>query len=140
MRIIPLLALLTCTALMVAADFAEITQADLAKAIEAKTITLIDVNGTESWKAGHIPGALDFAAVAGALADQLPKDKDALIVAYCGGPSCGAWKRGAEAVAALGYTNVKHFKGGVSGWKESGAKTEAAAAPAKAACCGCGRH
>ena len=48
---------------------------------------------------------------------MLPADKNALIVAYCGGPKCGAWKKAAKAAAALGYTNIKHFSGGISGWQ-----------------------
>lgn len=107
-----------------AADFADISKEDLAKAIESKSVVLLDVNGSASYKAGHIPGAIDFAAKKEELAKLLPADKGTLVVAYCGGPACGAWKGGAEAAAALGYTNVKHFKSGISGWKESGAKVE----------------
>ena len=28
------------------------------------------------------------------------------------------------AVAALGYTNVKHYTGGLAGWKEAGGKLQ----------------
>jgi len=107
-----------------AAEFADISKEDLTKAITAKTVAVIDVNGSESFKAGHIPGAIDFAAKKGELATLLPADKSTLIVAYCGGPACGAWKAAAEAAAALGYTNVQHFKAGISGWKSSGAAVE----------------
>ena len=54
--------------------------------------------------------------------------KDALIVAYCGGPSCGAYKKAIEAATKLGYTNIKHFSKGLSGWKEAGGTLETAAA------------
>ena len=83
-----------------------------------------DSNGTDSFKDGHIPTAIDFEAKASHLADNLPSDKHALIVAYCGSPECPAWKQAASAVAALGYTNVKHFVGGISGWEKSGAPVE----------------
>jgi rhodanese-related sulfurtransferase len=85
---------------------------------------LLDVNGTSSWKAGHIPGAIDFTTSKEKLATLLPKDKSALVVAYCGGPACGAYAAGAKAAKDLGYTNVKHLKAGISGWKESGEKVE----------------
>lgn len=104
--------------------FAEISFADLKTAVEAGRLTVIDVNALESYTAGHVPGALHFASVEKDLAAKLPKDKGALIVAYCGGPACNAWKRGADAVAKLGYTNVKHFKGGISGWKAEGGRIE----------------
>lgn len=105
-------------------EFADISQKDLTDAIAAKSALVIDVNGTDSYKEGHIPSAIDFEAKAAALADSLPKDKTALIVAYCGSPQCPAWKQAASAVSALGYTNVKHFVGGISGWEKSGAPVE----------------
>ena len=56
--------------------------------------------------------------------DLLPKDKNQLVVAYCGGPGCGAYRRGADAAAKLGFKNVKHLSAGISGWKKSGAPIE----------------
>jgi rhodanese-related sulfurtransferase len=60
------------------------------------------------------------------LAKALPADKGALVVAYCGGPSCGSYAAAAKAAKELGYTNVKHMSAGLSGWKSAGEKTEAA--------------
>lgn len=114
-----------------AVTYADVSLADLKKAIDDKKITLLDNNGTESFTKGHLPGAIDYAASKDALAKALPSDKAALIVAYCGGPKCGAWKKAAEAATALGYTNVKHFAGGLSGWTESGEKLAAVEAKAK---------
>jgi rhodanese-related sulfurtransferase len=105
-------------------EFAAITQKELTEAIAAKSALVIDVNGSDSYKDGHIPTAIDFEAKEKQLAAVLPKDKQALIVAYCGSPQCPAWKQAADAVSALGYTNVKHFVGGISGWVNSGAPVE----------------
>ena len=85
---------------------------------------MIDVNGSDSYKEGHIPTAIDFEAKNEKLKEVLPKEKDALIVAYCGGPQCGAYKTAAKAAMALGYTNVKHLSAGISGWKQAGEKLE----------------
>jgi rhodanese-related sulfurtransferase len=85
----------------------------------AKKVTLLDANGTESWQKGHIPGAIDFQANRSKLASVLPKDKHALVVAYCGGPWCQAYKSAAKAAEKLGYTNVKHLAAGISGWQEA---------------------
>ena len=104
----------------------DISLADLKKAIADKTVTLLDCNGSESYAKGHIPGAINFETAQAALADKLPKEKAALVVAYCGGPKCLAYKAGAEAATQLGYTNVKHFSGGIKGWKEAAEKTETA--------------
>ena len=97
---------------------------DLKKAIEEKKVTVIDVNGTDSYKQGHIPTAINFEAKKAELKKVLPKDKDALVVAYCGGPQCGAYKSAAVAAKELGYTNVKHLSAGIKGWKDAGEKTE----------------
>ena len=107
-----------------AAEFADITIPELKAAIAAKSVTLLDANGTDSWQAGHIPGAVDFSAQKEKLAELLPADKGALIVAYCGGPKCGAYKAAAAAATKLGYTNVKHLSAGIHGWKDAGEATE----------------
>ncbi|MEM0897672.1 MAG: rhodanese-like domain-containing protein, partial [Verrucomicrobiota bacterium] len=92
--------------------------------IDAKEVTVVDVNGTRAYKKGHIPSAIDFQASSEDFAKLLPSDKGALIVAYCGGPKCSAYKKAAEAAADLGYTNVKHFSGGRSGWEGAGEEFE----------------
>ena len=104
----------------IAGSFPDISLDALKSAIAAKDVTVIDVNGTESYKAGHIPGAIDYVADKDELASKLPSDKDALIVAYCGSEKCGAYAQAAEAAKKLGYTNVQHFKPGLAGWKAAG--------------------
>jgi rhodanese-related sulfurtransferase len=135
--VLPFLALvLVASSAVFAADakeVGEISLADLKKAIAEKKVTLVDANGSESFKAGHLPGAIDFAAAGDKLAEALPKDKGALVVAYCGSEKCNAYKKAAEAAQKLGYTNVSHFKGGLAGWKEAGEKLEAASVEAKPA-------
>ncbi|MEO8206609.1 MAG: rhodanese-like domain-containing protein, partial [Chthoniobacterales bacterium] len=85
----------------------------------------LDVNGTESYDKGHIPGAIDYTANKKKIASLLPSDKSALIVAYCGNEHCGAYAAAAQAAKDLGYTNVQHFKPGIAGWKSEGGKIEA---------------
>ena len=124
-----LIALLAVTILASTSAFAgeyeDISIKELKEAIDAKKVTVIDVNGSSSYKnRGHVPTAIDFSANKEDLAKALPKDKDALIVAYCGGPSCSAYKRAADAAAELGYTNVKHLSAGISGWVAADQATE----------------
>ncbi len=105
----------------------DISIEDLKAAIEEGSVVVIDVNGSKSYKNGHIPTAIDFAEVAkGGLADLLPEDKSTMVVAYCGGPSCGAYKKAVKAVAALGYTDVHHLSAGIRGWKSAGEAVEKA--------------
>jgi rhodanese-related sulfurtransferase len=104
--------------------FPDISHQELAKAIADKSVTILDVNGTESFQEGRIPGSIDYIARQKQLASLLPKKKDALIVAYCGNEYCTAYLAAATAAKELGYTNVKHYSPGIDGWKKSGAKIE----------------
>ncbi len=110
------LSLFAATSIM-AAEYPDISIADLKKAIADGKVTVIDVNGSASYANGHVPSAIDFQANADALAAKLPAAKDALVVAYCGGPQCSAYKAAAKKATELGYTNVKHLSAGISGWK-----------------------
>jgi len=104
--------------------FPDVSHSDLKALIQDGSVFLIDVNGSRSFQSGHIPGAVDFASVKNDIASVLPKDKNAKIVAYCGGPSCSAYKQAAKLVASLGYTDVLHYSGGISGWKSAGETVE----------------
>lgn len=118
--LIAVLAVALVATVVQAAEHPDISITDLKAAVAAKSVTVLDANGTESWQAGHVPGAIDFATNKDKLASLLPQDKGALIVAYCGGPKCGAYKAAAAAAVKLGYTNVKHLSAGISGWKKAG--------------------
>jgi rhodanese-related sulfurtransferase len=124
-KLLTLIVSLLAAANVFAGEFPDISVADLKKAIADKKAVVIDVNGSDSWKAGHVPTALDFEAVKESLKDKLPADKSTLVVAYCGGPRCNAYTAAANAAKELGYTNVKHLSAGISGWKKAGEKTEA---------------
>jgi rhodanese-related sulfurtransferase len=50
--------------------------------------------------------------------------RDATIVTYCSGPSCPQSRAAAEKLAALGYTDVWAFEGGLATWKASGRAVE----------------
>ncbi len=107
-----------------AGQVADISVEDLAKEIEAGSVTVIDVNGSKSFSNGRVPGAIDFQTEAKNLKNLLPEDKDSLIVAYCSGPRCGAYKRATMAAEKLGYTNIKHMSAGISGWRSAGQELE----------------
>ncbi|MFM1769895.1 MAG: hypothetical protein RJA22_2424 [Verrucomicrobiota bacterium] len=123
-KLLTLLAAVLVTTAVHAGEFADISITEVKKAIEAKKIVLLDVNGSKSYANGHVPGALDFASVKGNLGSALPEDKNTLIVAYCGGPKCSAYKSAANAAEKLGYKNIKHMSAGISGWKEAGEKVD----------------
>src|SRR5215510_12884157 len=118
-------AVLAIAALAVSAfagEYADISIKEVNALTKSKKAVIIDVNGTESYNKGHVPGALNFEAIKDNLAASLPSDKNATVVAYCGSPKCVAYQAAANAASKLGYKNVKHMSAGISGWKEAGEK------------------
>jgi rhodanese-related sulfurtransferase len=107
-----------------AGEYKEVSVKEARKMVDDKKAVFIDVNGTESYKKGRIPGSLNYDAVKGSLAASLPSDKNTTIVAYCGGPKCKAYEAAAKAASDLGYKNVRHLVAGISGWKEAGQPVE----------------
>jgi rhodanese-related sulfurtransferase len=113
------------TATVYAGEFADISPKDVLAAANDKSAVIIDANGPDSYKAGHVPGALSWADIKGDLAAKLPADKNTLIVAYCGNPKCVAYAQAAVAAKKLGYTNIKHMSAGIAGWNDAKLPTEA---------------
>ncbi len=125
-KIIAFMAAALMTASVYAGEFADISMTDVKAAANAKSAVIIDANSPGSYKAGHVPGALSFAAIKSDLAASLPADKNTLIIAYCGNPGCGAYLQAAKAAKKLGYTNIKHMADGIDGWNEAKLPTEPA--------------
>ena len=75
---------------------------------------ILDVREQDEYDAGHIPGAIliPYTQIEEKVDEMLP-DKDQLILVYC--RSGRRSKIAAEALAALGYTNIKEF-GGIIDW------------------------
>ncbi len=121
------LAFVSFATAVAAGEFPDISYQELKTAIDAGNVTLLDANGSEKYSKSHIPTAIDFKANKDKLADLLPKDKKALVVAYCANPRCSAYQGAAKAAQELGYKNVKHFSAGIQGWEKAagkGAKAE----------------
>ena len=117
-----LFSFLLVSSALFAGEYPDISVKELQNAIKEGKVAVIDVNGQRSFSRGHIPTAIDFSSQGKKLSSLLPKDKNTLVVSYCGGPGCRAYKRGADAAAKLGYKNVKHLSAGISGWKRAGAE------------------
>ena len=75
---------------------------------------ILDVRTDSEFKAGHIPGAVNYPNEAISTADipELP-DKQQLILVYC--RSGNRSKQASAKLAKLGYTNVIEF-GGINAW------------------------
>ena len=124
-KLITLLATALLTAAVYAGEFADISIKEVKAAAETKSAVIIDVNGPDSYKEGHVPGALSWAAIKDNPSAKLPADKTTPIIAYCGNPKCGAYAAAANAAKKMGYTNIKHMSAGIAGWKEAKMPTEA---------------
>ena len=82
---------------------------------------ILDVRELDEYDAGHISGAIliPFTQIEAKANEMLP-DKDQLILVYC--RSGRRSKIAAEALAELGYTNIKEF-GGILDWPYEVEKT-----------------
>ena len=81
---------------------------------------LLDVLGEDSFREGHIDGAVNFPVgeIAKESAGRMLK-KDTRVVVYCGSFLCTASTTAAKKLSALGYM-VLDYKGGLKEWKEKG--------------------
>ena len=106
---------LLLTACAQAASYEQITQEEAKQIMDTTNgYILLDTRTQEEYDQSHIPGALliPHTEIAQRAADELP-DKDQLILVYC--RSGNRSKQASEALAELGYTNVKEF-GGINTW------------------------
>lgn len=66
---------------------------------------------------GHIPGSVSLpTSKFDKMIDRLPKDKNTLVIFYCGGLHCALSHKGAFKAEKLGYKNVKVFAEGYPAW------------------------
>ncbi len=86
-------------------------------------VRLIDVREDNEWQAGHAAGAehLGKGIIERDIETSVP-DKSAELILYCGGGFRSALA--ADALQAMGYTNVYSMVGGWKAWKEDQAPTE----------------
>jgi rhodanese-related sulfurtransferase len=87
-----------------------------------KVATVVDARGKGE---ETIPGAIFLAADASDKDIHAKlKDKNAMIITYCGSVSCPASMTLAERLVGLGYTNVCHYAGGIKEWTENSKPTD----------------
>jgi len=95
--------------------YEQITAEDAKKLMDAESdYIIVDARTEEEFAEGHIPGAILIPEyeITDRAQSELP-DKDQLILVYC--RSGRRSKIASQALADLGYTNVKEF-GGIIDW------------------------
>ncbi|HTS85137.1 MAG TPA: rhodanese-like domain-containing protein [Usitatibacter sp.] len=101
-----------------------ISPAELRAQVEAKQVNVYDVNSSQSWQKAHVPGARHLDSTTFTESD-LPADKNASLVFYCGNPLCRKAPTAARRAKQMGYENVKVMSAGISGWIDNSMPTEA---------------
>jgi len=112
--------LLSFSSALAAADFAVISTDQLKQFIDQKEkMVLIDARTPAEYQEAHIIGAINIPEKGFEEAkQQLPAEKDALLIFYCNGVKCGKSKKVANIVQPLGYTNILVYREGIPVWEE----------------------
>ncbi len=92
---------------------------------KAPKLALYDANGEATRaKYGVIPGAKLLSHYSRYdVARELPRDKGAKVVFYCGSSLCGAAEKAAKKAIEAGYHDVAVMTDGIKGWSEAGKST-----------------
>jgi len=91
--------------------------------MQARQVTVIDVNSRQSWKTAHVPGAL-LLDPANYLDSDLPSDKQTSLVFYCSNPMCRKAPNAARRARKLGYLDVQVMAAGITGWRAAQLPTQ----------------
>jgi len=85
---------------------------------------LIEVLKEDSYKQGHIPGAINIPTEK--LNEEAPKQlkKSDTIVVYCASYGCHASTNAAKSLLQMGYKKTLDFKGGKKMWVDAGLELE----------------
>ena len=84
-------------------------------------LTIVDTQQPNMFRRRHLPNAVNLPRErVEALAPVLLHDLDAEIVVYCGSWLCRSSDRVAAQLRALGYTNVRIYRGGRADWRRAG--------------------
>lgn len=101
-------------------NYASVSVEWVKKQLDSQTgMMLIDSRPKrKKYDKGHISGAVSIPDSQFAkMTDQLPGDKEKLLVFYCGGFHCKLSHKSAKKALDLGYKNVKVFAAGYPAWK-----------------------
>ena len=94
---------------------AAIDHDELVQAHREKSCTIVDVREPHEFGRGHIPGALNH-PLSQFNPARLAQDKPVVLICQAGGRSATALRR----ALAAGHQKVRHYPGGMSGWRSRG--------------------
>ncbi len=103
--------------------FGRLTIDQVNELIAKKDGYIFDNNSKDTYAKGHVPTA-KWVSFNDVKAADLPADKAAKLVFYCGNEHCGACHVAAESAIGLGYKNVFIMPAGIAGWQKAKQKIE----------------
>ena len=107
----------------------EINSEELLKIMTGKLpYHLYDARPVKRFGKAHIPGARPAHPKDDNFLSLLPEDRDALLIFYCGGPTCPYTGIAVDMARKAGYTNLKGYQTGLPGWKKNKLPVHAEAA------------
>ena len=101
----------------------DMTPQVLATQLDRPGVHVYDSNEADLYAEMHVPGAV-LIVYDQITVDQLPADRNAVLVFYCYSPECPASHTAAQTARSLGYTNVHYMLAGIIGWQDAGMRTE----------------
>jgi len=97
------------------ADPGEIAHDELAEALKSKSCVLVDVREPHEFSVGHVPGSVNH-PLSRFDPQRLPAGKQIVLICRSGARSASALGR----ARAAGLSAVRHYPGGVVGWRRVG--------------------
>jgi rhodanese-related sulfurtransferase len=93
---------------------------ELQKALGEGGVTVIDVREPHEFAGGHIPGAINL-PLSRFKPDQIPPGKPPVLICQAGARSGTALRQ----AHAAGANQVRHYPGGMNGWRARGGEVVA---------------
>lgn len=93
-----------------------ISRAELAKAITAGQVTVVDALPAVPYANRHLPGAVNLTIEDIDSASERLPDQAAAIVTYSTDSTCHRGPDLAEALTVAGYTRVRNYTDGIADW------------------------
>ena len=88
---------------------------ELQKALSEGSVTVVDVREPHEFAGGHIPGAINL-PLSRFKPNQIPAGNAPVLICQAGDRSGTALRR----AHAAGAINVRHYPGGMNGWRARG--------------------
>lgn len=107
-----------------------ISRDELAAAVEAGSVTVVDALPAAPYAQRHLPGALNLTIEELDRTTTVLPDQGAAIVVYSSDSACVRGPELAEALATAGYRDVRTYAEGIADWAAAGLPLESGAAAA----------